>query len=121
MSRARDIPQLQRRVRVANNLCPICWMPLGIEKALNPAVRSVDAWRVVQIAFRGKPGFSLMNPDNGSETMRPVLVFGLSDRVPHANENAPNYDRCHYVHFKQFGNQLEEPLVRGECRPSDGY
>ena len=107
MSRARDNPQLQRRVRVANNLCPICWMPLGIEKALNPAVRSVDAWRVVQIAFRGKPGFSLMNPDNGSETMRPVLVFGLSDRVPHANENAPNYDRCHYVHFKQFGNQLE--------------
>ena len=99
---ARDRPAMLTRIRIANNLCPICWMPLGMEYENGGDIQ--DRWSVAQIIFKGKPAYSVMNPDNSSQTSRPVLGFGISDIIPHAAD-APNYQKCHYVHYVQFGNR----------------
>ena len=100
---ARDKPALQTRVRIANNLCPICWMPLGMGHERGG---TRDRWSMAQIVFKGKPAFSVANPDGNSQTSRPVLGFGISDIIPHG-AGAENYNKCHYVHYLQFGNMCD--------------
>ena len=99
----RELPAVLRRVRVANNVCPICWMPMRIEDEPSDVL---SRWTVAQIIFKGKPAFSVMNPDNSSQTSRPVLSFGIVDVIPH-KAGACNYDKCHYVHYAQFGTQCD--------------
>lgn len=92
---------LDTRARRANNVCPICWMPLGIGSIDDPATES---WNTVQMAFKGKPAFGIRNPNGKGDVSRPVKAFGVCSLM---DPNCKNYNLCHYVHFSMFGDKSD--------------
>lgn len=100
MPKQRNAVALDIRAKYANNVCPICWMPLCLGNG-DMAFR----WRAVQMAFKGKPAFSIRNPYPGhGEVGRPIKAFGI---CPFTASTMPNYEQCHYVHFSMFGEHSD--------------
>ena len=80
-------------VKDANNLCPICWMPLITGEGPH-----AEKWKSVQITFKGKPAFSISR--NSAFFGRPTMVFGINGI---SGIRKSNCDACHYVHYADFG------------------
>ena len=95
----RNKAALEKRAKLANNICPICWMPLSIGEG-----RVADCWRAVQMAFKGKPAFSVRNPNGIGDVSRPVKAFGIN---PLTGSTQANCEQCHYVHFSMFGDHSD--------------
>ena len=90
---------LEKRAKLANNTCPICWMPLSIGEG-----KVAECWRAVQMAFKGKPAFSIRNPNGIGDVSRPVKAFGIN---PLTGSTQANCEQCHYVHFSMFGDHSD--------------
>ena len=85
-----------RKIKLACNQCPICWMPLTVQGT----EENDRKWREVQIVFKGKPAFSVFN---GSTTFaRPVIVFGINTGLSGGIKS--NAELCHFVHFSSLGD-----------------
>jgi len=95
----RNKAALEKRAKLANNICPICWMPLSIGEG-----KVADCWRAVQMAFKGKPAFSVRNPNGIGDVSRPVKAFGIN---PLTGSTQANCEQCHYVHFSMFGDHSD--------------
>ena len=96
MPKQRNSVALDIRAKYSNNVCPICWMPLCLGEG-----ETASRWRAVQMAFKGKPAFSIRNPPPGKgEVGRPIKAFGISRFT---GCTMANYEQCHYVHFSMFG------------------
>jgi len=95
----RNKAALEKRAKLANNICPICWMPLSIGEG-----KVAECWRAVQMAFKGKPAFSIRNPNGIGDVSRPVKAFGIN---PLTGSTQANCEQCHYVHFSMFGDHSD--------------
>ena len=76
------------------NLCPLCWMPLFIDRKN----AEDEHWCSVQYVFKGKPAFSIKA--SGLKHERPVYVFGFSelDKVLVQTTVMVSCQDCHFIH-----------------------
>jgi hypothetical protein len=84
---------MELRAKREFNLCPLCWMPLYIDKR-----RTEDKnWSLVQYVFKGKPAFSIKN--SGYKHERPFYVFGFSElNTIMIGSRMVSCQDCHFIH-----------------------
>ena len=107
------------------NLCPMCWMPLHIDRSESEDQK----WGSVQFVFKGKPAFSVNSGD--AKGNRHVYVFGVTELFAKEGSREKdglirNCEGCHFIHsfaskytaeFRSWGTVADKqrlaPLHRG--------
>jgi hypothetical protein len=109
------------------NICPICWMPLYIDRSKPED----ELWGYVQYIVKGKPAFSIKA--SGNLQGRHVLAFGKSELNSRESlsENPgiiSNCQDCHYIDvslnavsdaFFQWDNVREINKLQSKIRGND--
>ena len=78
------------------NLCPMCWMPLFI----NRSKKEDEIWGYVQYVVKGKPAFSVK--PSGAKMARHVIGFGnseLNSKLQDASSDPELISNCQDCHF----------------------
>jgi hypothetical protein len=96
-SDARDANRIRKRVKMCNNVCPICWMPLALDITLEMDKK----WDAVSATFKAKPAFSVKHPDKSRSVARHTFAFGMNALA----KGKVNYQKCHYVHVCMVGTE----------------
>jgi hypothetical protein len=96
-SEAREAKRIRRRVKMCNNVCPICWMPLALDITLEMDKK----WDAVSATFKAKPAFSVKHPDKSRSVARHTFAFGMNALA----KGKVNYQKCHYVHMCMVGTE----------------